>query len=681
MGIDACDESSVGGPVAGDLEALRGAPELASGSVDSYPYVMNIGLRVLDHLGIRLYSNAAAVISEVVANAWDADADSVDISLQHDRIEIVDDGIGMDLSAINDRFLSVGYDKRGAEGTKSPRGRNYMGRKGIGKLSLFSIADIVEIHTTKNGQVHSFRMSVPNIQKSIDDKRPYRPDPIPYVGNSVGTKIILNSLKKKRVGNTEKALIKRIARRFSILGLESPGISPFKVVINKHNVVPADRDDFSKIEFLWEFGVSNPLVISACKSIKFKGIINNILNIDGRQVQVHGWLGTVPRPNDLRTDDSGGMNGIVVIARGRLIQENILDRLGFNKILANYVVGQIEADFLDVDDQEDIATSDRQRLIEDDARYMALIAFLRQSLLDISETWTQKRNEARGREVQEQVPPLAHWIDTLPEGQRIPAKSMLGVIQGIEIESEDERKELYKAGVLAFERLRLKEAGHQLANLDALTAKNLLPLLSDLSSLEGSMYRDIVKQRIGVIEKFNGLVDDNEKEKVLQECLFKHMWLLDPGWERATDSERMEQTLKKEFAEFSNDLTDDQNKGRIDIRYKNNAGQHIIVELKRAGRVLSTLELVQQGMKYREGLESCLRKKYGNDYKPNISIVFVLGREVSETNLDMVKGLLAPINARIVYYQQLIDSSRNSYGEYLSRSEKVDSIEEILKKI
>ena len=157
------------------------------------------------------------------------------------------------------------------------------------------------------------------------------------------------------------------------------------------------------------------------------------------------------------------------------------------------------------------------------------------------------------------------------------------------------------------------------------------------------------------------------------------MWLLDPGWERATDSEKMEQTLKKEFAEFAVGLSDDQSKGRIDIRYKNNAGQHIIVELKRANRVLTIFELAEQGAKYKEGLESCLRKKEGDNYKPNVSIVFVLGREISGTNdLNMVKGILSSINARVVYYQQLIDSSRNSYGEYISRSEKVDSIEAIL---
>jgi hypothetical protein len=35
---------------------------------------MDIDLRVLDRWRLHLYSNAAAVLSEAVANAWDAEA-------------------------------------------------------------------------------------------------------------------------------------------------------------------------------------------------------------------------------------------------------------------------------------------------------------------------------------------------------------------------------------------------------------------------------------------------------------------------------------------------------------------------------------------------------------------------------------------------------------------------------
>ena len=113
---------------------------------------MTISLNVLRHLGINLYSNAPAVLTEVVANAWDADASEVRIELSKERIVIQDNGSGMNSEDFNARYLKVGYAKRDAEPELTPKYlRLPMGRKGIGKLSLFSIADTVEVQSAKGG--------------------------------------------------------------------------------------------------------------------------------------------------------------------------------------------------------------------------------------------------------------------------------------------------------------------------------------------------------------------------------------------------------------------------------------------------------------------------------------------------------------------------------------------------
>ena len=59
--------------------------------------VMQISLNALEHLGMNLYSNVPAVLSEIVANAWDADATRVVVEVNQDdqSVEITDDGIGM----------------------------------------------------------------------------------------------------------------------------------------------------------------------------------------------------------------------------------------------------------------------------------------------------------------------------------------------------------------------------------------------------------------------------------------------------------------------------------------------------------------------------------------------------------------------------------------------------------
>lgn len=647
-------------------------------SFTASPYKMKIDLRVLDHLGIKLYSNVSAVLSEAVANAWDADSKNVSIHISKDRISIEDDGCGMDLNAINDRFLYVGYDKRLNEGGASPGNRRFMGRKGIGKLSLFSIAERIEIHTSKDGEAHAFVMTVNGIQAAIKKNVIYQPESITFSGPPKGTRIELTDLKKRGATQTINALRKRVARRFSIIGYKGVAGDTFDVKVNGTPITVVEREDLQNIEFLWQFGVTSLDTTSLLK-VKKKFSLNGGVSPEHLDWVVNGWLGASAKPNDLRTDDSGSMNGIVVVANGRLIQENILDKLNFHKLMGNYVTGQVEADFLDLDDQPDIATSDRQRLIEDDPRYVALVAFLRRTLVAISQEWATLRNESRGKEVQQEIPPLKDWVERLPEGQQKAARSMLGLIKGVELETEDDRRSLYKAGVLAFERLRLKEASHQLGTLTNLTAANLMPLLIDFGSLEGSLYRDIVAGRLEIIKNFIKLVDDDQRENLLRDFLFENMWMLDPGWERATGSERMEQALKTQYKEFAADLTDDQTKGRVDIRYRTNAEQHILVELKRAGRRLTVGELWDQGAKYKNALEKCLRKEKGDSYSPNIAVVFVLGKPVDDNaHPQQVNQALQAINGRVVYYEQLINSARNAYATFLEESAKVSDVEVLI---
>jgi len=647
------------------------------------PYKLSLDLRVLDHLGIKLYSNAAAVLSEAVANAWDADAGLVKVDIQRNQITIEDNGIGMGLKQINDRFLSVGYDKRAEEGETSIKGRPFMGRKGIGKLALFSIADEIEIHTRTGSEKHAFRMKTSEVKKAIREQKDYFPTPVRFAGPNKGTRILLEHLKKKRTATSIPALRKRIARRFSVIGYKGSDGDRFVVQINGKSVGPEDREDLRAVEFLWEFG-SKRLEESSCPNLLKRFVISDKVHTDHPKWKVSGWLGAAQEPKKLKHDEAGSLNGIVVLARGRLIQENVLDKLNYSRILVSYLTGHVEADFLDLKGEEDIATSDRQRLVEDDPRYVALTNFLRNSLVSIQDEWTELRNKARGKQAISDIPALGEWIGTLPSSQRKNAEKLLGLIRGVDLEDEEERKQLYRSGMLAFERLRLREEAHLLADMPHLTAAVLLPLLSDLSTLEGSLYREIVQVRLDVIKEFESLVDANEKEKVLQKHLFSHLWLLDTGWERAAGSERIEQILKREFKEFSPRLNDKESKGRVDIRYRTNAGEHIVVELKRAKRRLHIGELLEQGLKYRTALHKCLTAQGVEN--PHISIVFVVGMPLYEEDgpngREMIKKTLASsFNGRAVHYETLISGANAQYGEYLKGSAKADLLDKILKKL
>ena len=92
---------------------------------------------------------------------------------------------------MNKKYLTVGYDRRNDDKKQNmvrtaEYDRHIMGRKGIGKLALFSIADTVEVQSVTEEGKHGFVMSAQKIkeqsrkeQNSREEVTPYHPDPLP----------------------------------------------------------------------------------------------------------------------------------------------------------------------------------------------------------------------------------------------------------------------------------------------------------------------------------------------------------------------------------------------------------------------------------------------------------------------------------------------------------------------
>lgn len=645
---------------------------------------MTVDLNVLDHLGINLYSNAAAVLTEAVANAWDADANKVDITIgpKNKWIRIEDDGVGMSVEDMNEKYLRVGYKRREmdkATGTKTHKGRPVMGRKGLGKLSLFSIAETIEVQSIKDGEAHGLRMTVEGIHASVAaHEDSYSPEPLNDADVTItqGSCILLQGIKRQRLGKTVTALRKRLARRFSIFGTEYG----FTINIDGKPVTPEDREDLKKVQFLWEIADSSVDTSSARRLVEQETLAHRINTWDPSWA-VKGWLGTVEKPKDLDSDEVGNLNGIVVFARGRLFHENILEKLNDGRLYTKYLTGQIEADFLDMDDQPDIATSDRQRVQEDDPRYTQLIVFLRSRLTDVEKRWNEWRRKHEVKKAKEMSPVLEEWIESLALGFRDSAEKMIANLSALPVDHDEDKKVLIKHGILAFERMKLRGSTETFVDgIDDI--EMLLSVLADRDVFEASLYRDIVKSRLEAIRNFQGLTDENEQEKVLQKYLFEHLWLLDPAWERATASEVIESRLKRDGV-IVDDLTRKEERGRVDIAYRTNAGKHIIVELKRAGRRMTLLELVEQGQLYVDKLTKILAAQ--DDRNPNIEVVFVIGRPLDEesSNPTRLKSSMEAISpgSRVTHYDALIEGARNAYSAYLEQSLEVDRVDGIVARI
>ncbi|MFX1735382.1 ATP-binding protein [Paraburkholderia sp. A1RI_3L] len=630
-----------------------------------------------------MYSNVAAVLTEVVANAWDADALRVDISLSSDRIVISDNGFGMTVADMNDRYLLVGYQKRDhVELRKTPRGRDPMGRKGIGKLSLFSIAGEVEVQSAKDGELHGLTMTVQGIQEAINEgEGTYYPPELPSESVTVreGTQITLTDLRRGRIPATAAALRKKLARRFSVIGSNE-----FRVFVDDVEVTLKDRDDLRNVQFLWSIGQTTDYG-KYCDDLRKQDALVDYIEWKGAPPPqgwiINGWIGSVRSPSQLKTSE-GNLNSVVVHARGRLFQENILEAINDGGIYTKYLTGQLEADFLDSDDLEDIATSDRQRVVEDDERYSYLISFFRQALRKIARQWDIWREEEGASDASEENPAIREWLNTLSDGVRPHAVKLVARINALPLEDKpEERKELYRHAIYAFERLRIKEMTGALADAISYGAERLIPLLERHDDLESTLYYDIAKGRMDVISSFKGLVDANAKEKVLQKYLFDHLWLLDPSWERADDTQIMESRVMHEWGDIDANLTDEERKGRLDIKYRTTAGQHLVIELKRATVSCDVMTLVRQGRKYKSAIEKCAQVALPG--KPaRVEVIFVLGKPVEdEADQAFVATQLDSINGRIVYYDSLIDSAQRAYMEYTKKQDKAATIAKLIGQI
>lgn len=673
-------------------------------------YQMSISLNVLEHLGINLYSNVPAVLSEVVANSWDADATNVDIEIGKDAITIVDDGHGMELSDINGKFLRVGYKRRAAKAdgaaVTTNYGRKVMGRKGIGKLSLLSIAGIVKVETFKDGEQNGFVMSLEEIENHTKQEienhtkqgkqKFYEPEPLSLSELTLdknGTRIVLTDLKKQITKAHSNYLRKRLARRFSIIGPENN----FTVCVNGSPISITDRDYFNKIQCLWYFGDESEKYIELCRNLekpeyneKRDGTIkvtdeDNIKDLTG---SVKGWIGTVRKPMELtdtnvdeKKDVNENLNKIVIMVRGKLAQENILDDFRQSGIYTKYLIGEIHADFLDMDNLDDIATTSRQEIIKDNPRYDALRTWIQKELYNIRDKWDEWRYEIVTDEVK-QNSAINEWLEELGPEIRKQAESLFRKIGQLQIGEYDDRMLLYKHAALGIENLRNRGALDQLERISVENIPAFMEILSAFDDGEISLYYQMIQDRLKIITKLQEAIDDNAVERTIQEILYDHLWLLDPSWDRATETRSMEKNVRTEFGKLDADLTDEERSGRFDIKYKMTSGKHVIIELKRPSRILDELELIAQVDKYRNALEKLVAETGKNE---PVEVICIVGKPlkqwVNPAKEKESREAMEARNIRVIRYQELIENASRNYKAFLEENKEAGRVYRLIKNI
>lgn len=647
-----------------------------------HKYKMTISLSILDHLGRGLYSNVPAVLSEVVANAWDADAKNVDITINSDdkTIVITDDGFGMTKDDINRRFLNIGYRKRADKSISdlTPRGRKPMGRKGIGKLSVFAIANTVEIHTVRDGERNAFRMDYNNIRKQIDadPSSTYYPSELPpdSLDSEKGTTVILSKLRKERTPSVS-VVARRLARRFSIIGKHD-----FNLSVNGDVISAKNRDYHKFIQFVWHFGDESVAVKEAFPNASPVVLECDTFGQDG-EYTVSGWIGTVEKQEQIDEDT----NGIVIFSRGKLVHENLLEDMMQGGVWTKYVIGEIDAEFMDDNDSEDIITSARQRLKQDDDRYIALKQFLEDGVIRrISTSWLDWRRKEGAKDALSKRPNVKRWYELLGPDQQKLALRLFGKIEALVNLDETGKRELYKASMFAFERLAITDQLSILTNLETeADFERVSEIFGDLTELARVHYYNIAKMRVEIIKRFIGIVDSNKKERVIQEHIFNALWLLDPSWERAATNSRMEQSITTEFKNMESKLSADERKGRIDIRYQTVTGKHVVIELKRYSVEVDLFDLLEQVSRYKRTVKKCLAERFGNQYEDIVvEVVCITGRRPqSSLSHDEEEKMKVATGVRCITYDLLIENALLSYNDYLEAEKRISDLVQIIESI
>lgn len=648
--------------------------------------VMQINLSALEHLGMNLYSNVPAVLSEIVANAWDADATEVLVKLDKTNhfVEITDNGIGMSRDEVIDQFLTVGFKRRTVVGEKTDKGREPMGRKGIGKLSSFSIARKIDIFTVKKKQKTGFRMDRDKIERQIkaSSRVSYFPEELNGWPNDLkkGTHIILSDLNKSLTGITFNGLRKRIARRFGIIGPEND----FIVEVNGKAISPEDRGYHNFLEYVWTYGDQKKFIAS-CKNLQRPAEIRTKdaqSHLKKMKLTLKGWIGTVSKPHQLKDEEGDNLNRIAVFMRGKLAQEDVLDEFGQKEIYADYVVGELHCDQLDDDSEEDMATSSRQSLKQDDPRFIAFKEAVLSELRYIAGKWSDLRR-SDGAKQAVAIPEVAAWLEDLQGDTKKKAERWIGRLNTIRSERDSDKKELLKASILAFESYRRREELDMLDQISDLALENILPIFRSIDSLELSYYGQIVKLRLAIIVKLQKMIGKNVKEKEIQKYIFDHLWLIDTSWERARGTENIETNMKNFLKENTKKLTKAEKNARIDIAYRTTSGRHVIIELKRASISTPLDKLVAQVRKYRDGALKILAKSENSGWP--IEIICLVGKPPPEWHGPTGKGGVAAalnnVNARIVFYDQLIENAQRTYSDYLKKHAKIDRLYNIFKSI
>ncbi len=360
-------------------------------------YQLNVDPRILELLGPNLYTNIYYVLAELIANAYDADAQNVYIIANKDDIRVEDDGHGMSYDAGDiAKYLNVAGVSRVSEDESFTRSgeRRKMGRKGVGKLAALSVSENVDVMTIAEGEKSGFILS--RRPEEGNKLNPITEDDVSfeYVENH-GSAIVMR-FPQYRLHKTLAAVKRNLLKIFPLIN------SDFRIHIIRDGQLAViddfDRNVMNELSTLITLGEEfssfcelvpdlfpakrNELVVAQdTKSIPLT--MEDTQGIEHEySLRIEGWIGTYKTTRGRKAEMTDFPdNFISLFANKKMGEFNILPVVGQNKLNEVYVVGQLHVDLFELTELPDIALSNRQGYKSDDPRYEAVRDYVRSELL------------------------------------------------------------------------------------------------------------------------------------------------------------------------------------------------------------------------------------------------------------------------------------------------------------
>ena len=151
---------------------------------------------IAELLGVQNFSTDESAILELVKNAYDASASFVKLTFDNDILTIIDDGVGMNVDDIKQKWMHVGKSTKEYKTVlENNQTRILAGSKGVGRFALARLGEAASVYSKKSNCVGvvwttDWSTSTVSLDEGIADR---------------GTQIIINGLRvkwnKKKVEN------------------------------------------------------------------------------------------------------------------------------------------------------------------------------------------------------------------------------------------------------------------------------------------------------------------------------------------------------------------------------------------------------------------------------------------------------------------------------------------------